>query len=244
MDDSSNIQNKISSLVKERQTQLSELKCFYDNRNKRLYKEIVLLSGNLQYFEELFNNKAEFRLKIENLLSLSLSFGKILDLNHPVKTILLGLKIFEEHESYLKQNSNLQTNTQGVIPMKSFISKMFEKTEVLPLMKNDFLKSKFIQSGSNKYQMNDNISNSSSSAVTSCKDFYQALYRNDINYWNDFNKYLNFQMDQKQKPKETQLKMEDFSNKLYKLYHGSNANYYKFYTRCIPVCFIFIKVVI
>src|SRR5688572_7836328 len=100
-------QNKISAMVKERQIQISELKLYFDYKNKKLYKDIICISANLQYFEELFNNKSEFRMRVENLLSLGLSMGKILDLNNPIKTIILGLKIFDEHETYLKSNSNM-----------------------------------------------------------------------------------------------------------------------------------------
>src|SRR5688500_18528168 len=107
MDDSKQfeLQNKISSIVKERQTQISELKNFYDRKNKKLYKEMILVASNLSSLEELFNNKLEYRIRVENLFSLSLSLGKVLDLNNSIKTILISLKIFDEHEAYIKQNS-------------------------------------------------------------------------------------------------------------------------------------------
>ena len=88
MDDSKQLDTsiKISSIVEKRQTQISELKKFYDKSNKKLYKEIVHVSGNLNQLEELFSNKMEFRFRIENFLSLTVSIGKILDLNNSIKT--------------------------------------------------------------------------------------------------------------------------------------------------------------
>lgn len=216
------IQGKISAIVKERQTQISDLKNFYNSKNKQLYKEVILISENLPLFEE-FLSKSEYRLRVENLFSLASSLGKVLDLNNSIKTILLGLKIFEEHEAYMKQNAPNLNNPNS---NKSFIYKMFEKNDNLPLIKNDMIKNKFLQN--HKTQINENN-------YLTLRDFYQAVYRNDGNFWTDFNKYLNFQMDPKQKNKENQFKLEEFSNKMLKLYQGSIVNYSKFYFRCQPV---------
>jgi hypothetical protein len=83
------IQNKLNNLVKERQTQLAELKLFFDKNNKKLYKDIVLL--NLYYFEEIFNSKNEYRFRVENIYSLALSLSKLLDLNNSAKSVSLLL---------------------------------------------------------------------------------------------------------------------------------------------------------
>ena len=97
------MQNKISNIVKIRQEQITELKYFYDYKNKKLYKEIILIGNNLNLFDKIFM-KGDYKLKCENLLSLSVSLGKILDLNNSVKTILIALKIFEEHINYIKNH--------------------------------------------------------------------------------------------------------------------------------------------
>jgi hypothetical protein len=55
------VQNKITNLVRERQIQISELKIYYDKNNKKLYKDIILI--NLLYFDEIFMNKNDYRLK-------------------------------------------------------------------------------------------------------------------------------------------------------------------------------------
>ena len=73
------IQNKFLALIKERQTQLIDLKNYFDKKNKKLYKDIIHISDNLNLFEDLFLNKIEFKSRIENILSLGLSFGKIID---------------------------------------------------------------------------------------------------------------------------------------------------------------------
>ena len=56
------IQNRISNLVKERQSQICDLKKFYDKKNESLYKDIILL--NLNVFEEIFHNKTEYKLRL------------------------------------------------------------------------------------------------------------------------------------------------------------------------------------
>jgi hypothetical protein len=216
MDDSKqlDIHHKLSSIVKERQTQISELKKFYDRGNKKLYKEIVYVSGNLHQLEELFNNKMEYRIRIENLFSLAMTLGKIMDLNNSIKTILIALKVFEEHEGYLKHYHN---TTQ-----KSFIYKIFEKVDSVPLVKNNFIKSKYFS----PQRANTNITT---------KDFYNSVYTNDGGFFKDFDKYLNFQMDLKQKNKENVFKFEEFGGKLNKMFQGSMINSFKFYVRVQPV---------
>ncbi len=68
---------------------------------KKNIKIQSLLEKNLLYFEHLYN-KNDYRLKCENILSLALCLGRVIDLNNSVKTILISLKIFEEHNTYLQ----------------------------------------------------------------------------------------------------------------------------------------------
>ena len=84
---------------------------------------------------------------------------------------------------------------------------------MIPLIKNDSLKHKYVS-----------LKESSSQ-----REFYLALFKNDNLFWNDFNKYLSFQLDIKQTKNE--FKFEDFSNKFSKAWYGSNINYYKLYSR-------------
>jgi hypothetical protein len=214
MDDSKQLDTsiKISSIVEKRQIQISELKKFYDKSNKKLYKEIVYVSGNLNQLEELFSNKMEFRFRIESFLSLTVSIGKILDLNNSIKTILIALKVFEEHETYVKNYNNTSN--------KSFLYKMFEKVDSAPLAKNNFIRSKYLPSKNNKKFLNNSV-----------KEFYTALYTEDRSFFKDFDKYLNFQMDPKQKNKENTFRFEEFGGKMNKIFQGSIVNYFKFYSR-------------
>ena len=97
---------------------------------------------------------------------------------------------------------------------------MFEKSENVPITKNELIKNKIITGGNTNYNL-----------------FYQSLYKNDNSFWNDFNKYLNYQMDSKIKNKETQFKIDEFASKMSKLTSGSIVNYNKFYSRTSPVNF-------
>ena len=112
------IQDKISKLVKIRQEQISELKLYYDSNNTKYYKDIVKFGPNLSKFETMLK-KYQLRLRCENMMWLGLSLGKTIDLNNAVKTILLSIKIFEEHVNYIK---NIKKK-EG----KTFITKLFEK---------------------------------------------------------------------------------------------------------------------
>ena len=67
------------------------------------------------------------------------------------------------------------------------------------------------------------------------KDFYNSVYTNDGGFFKDFDKYLNFQMDLKQKNKENVFKFEEFGGKLNKMFQGSMINSFKFYLRVQPV---------
>lgn len=199
------MQKKISDIVKIRQEQITELKTFYDINNKKLYKEIILFGNNLLNFEE-FISKGEYRLKCENIFSLALSIGRILDLSNSVKTLFIAIQIFEEHENFLKQSKI----------SKNFITKIFENNEAVPLLENDFLKERFILNKDKK-----------SSNFTLINDFYDSLYKNDSNNFSDFTKYFAFQTDSKSK-NNANFNYEDFTSILNKV---TNSKHYKFYSR-------------
>lgn len=207
-------QEKISRIVKIRQEQISELKLYYDSNNNKFYKDITRLGKNLQRFENLFT-KYEYRLKCENIISLSLSLGKIIDLNNSVKIILIALKVFEEHRNYLKNRKN----TDG----KTFISKLFEKNSSMPLTQNELLKERM----KNNWDKSDSFKKMAS--------FYDALFKNDSISFTDFNSYLTFQKDSKVKANNN-FKLDDFNNKLDKIMSSSYSYSNQFYSR-VPTSF-------
>ena len=170
---------------------------------------------NLQKFENIFS-KYDYRLKCENLISLSLSLGKIMDLNNSVKSILIALKIFEEHHNYIR-NKNKNDG-------KTFISKLFEKTGSIPLSQNESIKERL--------KINWDKSGDSFKKMA---NFYDSLFRNDTNFFVDFNSYLTFQKDSKVKASNN-FKMDEFNDKLDKIMSSSYSYSNKFYTR-MPISF-------
>ena len=207
-------QDKISKIVKFRQQQISELKLYFDWNNNKFYKDITKLGPNLQKFENLFT-KYEYRLRCENIISLAISLGKIIDLNNSVKTILLALKVFDEHNNYIK---NKKKNDN-----KTFISKLFEKNSSIPLSQNEFIKGRM--------RINWDKTDSFKKMV----NFYDALFKTDSNSFKDFESYLNFQKDSKSKGNNN-FKMDDFNNKLDKIMSSSYSTSNKFYNR-VPTSF-------
>lgn len=199
------IQEKLTNVMKERQIQLSELKTYYDKNNDKFYKDIIKLSVNK--FEDIIP-KTELKLKSENMLSIATSLGKIIELNHSVKTILLALKVMEEHKHFVT------TKPQ----QKSFVYKMFEDTSLIAFNKNEWLKRLNLPSPS--------------------KEFYKSLYEDNESFLMDFNNYLNFQTDKKQKPGDSKVKVNAFSEQMQKVWSGSTVNYYKIYKRCYSVSFV------
>ena len=208
------VQEKISRIVKLRQEQISELKLYYDSNNNKFYKDITKLGKNLQKFENLFT-KYEYRLRCENIISLSLSLGKIIDLNNSVKIILIAGKIFEEHHNYLKNKKN----NDG----KTFISKLFEKNSSIPLTKNELIKERL----KNNWDKSDSFKKMA--------NFYDTLFKNDSIFFPDFNSYLTFQKDSKVKVNNN-FKIDDFNNKLDKIMSSSYSYSNKFYSR-VPTSF-------
>ena len=203
------VQDKISRLVKLRQEQISELKLYFDSNNAKHYKDIVKLGPNLSKFESMLT-KYQLRVKCENIISLGLSLGKTIDLNNAVKTILLSIKIFEEHINYTK---NLKKK-EG----KTFITKLFEKNNSIPLTQNELIKERV------------NISWDKSDSFKKLAIFYDSLFKKDLNTFKDFNDYLIYQKDSKRK-EENGFKIDEFSNKLDKVYSNSYSTSNKLYNR-------------
>jgi hypothetical protein len=79
------VQIKLIALSHEKQGNLSIIKSYSDKNNKIFYKDIVLLDMSL--ISEIFPSKIEYKLRLENLLSLSSSTSKILDLNNSIKSV-------------------------------------------------------------------------------------------------------------------------------------------------------------
>ena len=203
------VQDKISKLVKTRQEQISELKLYFDANNTKYYKEIVKLGNNLSKFETMLT-KYQLRLRCENIISLALSLGKTIDLNNAVKTILISIKIFEEHINY---KNNIKKK-EG----KTFITKLFEKNNSIPLTQNELIKERV------------NIFWDKSDSFKKMANFYDSLFKKDSNTFKDFNSYLTYQKDSKRK-EDNGFKMEDFNNKLDKVYSNSYSISNKFYNR-------------
>ena len=210
--DEFDIQEKISKIVQKRHLQLSEIKTYYDRNNKHPYKNIVQLGQNLNKFEAIFS-RDENKKKCENIISITLSIGKIMDLNNSIKTILISIKIFKEHKNYL---THLNNNDK-----KTFITQIFEKINSIPLSQNNFIKERLLS----KEGQNDSFNK--------MKRFYESLYGNDSNFFNDLNDYYTFEQvpNKNEKIKENDFEKEDSNNKLIKIISNSLVNSNKFYSR-------------
>jgi len=210
--DEFDIQEKISKIVQKRHLQISEIKTYYDRNNKQPYKNIVHLGQNLNKFESIFS-RDENKKKCENIISITLSIGKIMDLNNSIKTILISIKIFKEHKNYL---THLNNNDK-----KTFITQIFEKINSIPLSQNNFIKERLLS----KEGQNDSFNK--------MKRFYESLYGNDSNFFNDLNDYYTFEQvpNKNEKIKENDFEKEDSNNKLIKIISNSLVNSNKFYSR-------------
>ena len=220
-------QKKISHIVKTRQDQITELKNFFSPDCTKYYKDIAYLGNNLIYFDNIFS-KSEYQFKCENILSLSISLGKVLDLNNSVKTLLIALKIFEEHFNYIRSLSSKSE--------KNFISKMFEKTGCVSLSQNQFLKERmknYNNTSLNKTLHQSNLSdfgNNYNENYEKIARFYQSLFKNDSTFFENFNKYLEYESDLKKQ--SSGFSLDDFNIKLNKVFNTNySLNNYKFYNR-------------
>ena len=172
------VQEKISKIVQQRHEQISEIKLYFDWNNQKFFKGIVKFGQNLKKFETILT-KNEYKLKCENFISLSLSIGKIMDLNNSIKTILLSIKIFEEHKKYIEylhKGNNINDNKSD------FISNFFQKKNFMPLSQNNYIKERIKQNAINK----------NASYKILCK-FSNSLFGNDSNFITDLNNYYIFQ---------------------------------------------------
>ena len=194
-------QEKITKIVQKRHEQISEIKLYYDWNNQQFYKGIAYLGQNLDKFEKIFS-KEEYKLKCENIISLSLSIGKILDLNNSIKTLLLSIKIFEQHKNHINNKNNNNNDNNN----KTFITNLFLKNNFIPLSQNNFIKERIKQNSDNQ---NDSYKIMSK--------FYKSLYGNDSNFFNDLNNYYNSQneinnKENNQKEENNKIKSESLSN--------------------------------
>ena len=211
--DEFDVQEKISKIVQRRHIELSEIKKYFDINNIQPYKNIARIGQNLKLLEVIYS-KEIYKQKCENIISITLSIGKIMDLNNSIKTILLSLKIFKEHKNYLQ---NLYMNDK-----KNFITDMFEKNNSIPLSQNNFIKER-ISSNSDK-----------DVSFKKMQKFYESLYGNDSNFFNDLNDYYTFDSLSNNKENENdknEIENEDSNKKLIKLVSNSYANLNKFYSR-------------
>ena len=207
-------QEKITKIVQTRHEQISEIKIYFDWNNQQLYKGIARLGENLQKLETILTKK-EYQLKCENIISLTLSIGKIMDLNNSIKTILLSIEIFNEHKSFLNNKNNSDDRT--------FITKLFSKNNSIPLSQNVFIKERM--------KINWDESNSFKKMLK----FYESLFGNDSNFFNDFNNYLTFK-EELTNNENKNIKKEENNNKLKRIKTNSFSAFNKFYTR-VPASF-------
>ena len=198
------LQSKIMITVTKRHEQLNEIKKYYSINNTELYKNTINFGKKISLIEQLYT-KSDYRFKCENILSLALSLGRVIDLNNSIKTILISLKIFEEHQIFLK---NLKLT-------KNYITKIFENNESIPLTQNELMKERIKVNSENNTPSFKMIS-----------DFYNSLNNNESNFYKYFEKYLSFE-DQKQS-------LEDYTSMFTKITSGSFSQSYKFYSRVKP----------
>ena len=209
------VQEKIIKIVQTRHEQISEIKTSFDWKNDQLYKGIVPLGENLSKFEKI-DKKSEYHSKCENIISLALSIGRIMDLNNSIKTIILSIKIFEEHKNYL----NNKTNTDN----KSFIAKFFSKNRFIPISQNEYI----------KQRMKIDWDNSDSFQKTT--QFYESLYGSGANFFNDLNNFIALKQEIKNNNDNKGNKKDENNSKLNKIIINSFSAFNKFYARA-PIIF-------
>lgn len=202
------IQEKNIFLLKERQIQLSELKLYFSQSNNKKYKEVISL--NLTLFDEIYS-KAEIRLKSETLLSLITSIGKYLELECPLKIILLCIKILEEHKRSINKLGN-----------KGFLYKMFEYNSLIPINKDNIIKRLSFTNEKNQFYL--------MLLSKVCNHNKDNDKQGKLSTFNDFHLYLNYQMDNKQKPINSKENYNEIVDSISKQIDSKNK-YYKLYTK-------------
>ena len=135
-----------------------------------------------------------------------------MDLNNSIKTILLSIKIFEEHKKYLNKKNNNDNNI-------NFIFTLFEKNNAIPLSQNDFIKERLKQ----------NLENNDSYKIMS--KFYESLFGNDSNFFNDLNNYFNYNSQKESFSNNNDKKDEINKNKIDKNIMNSFSYINIFYNR-------------
>ncbi len=139
------------------------------------------------------------------------------------------MKIFEEHEAYLKGI----TANQNPSKMKNYFYKIFEKNDNYPIIKNEVIRSRYESNNDNKINDDNLYKNNNEKNNSSISIFYKSVYKNETNFFKDFNTYLKFQMESPDGVKGKDAgKYEDLANKFSKILSGNSVNYYKIYSRC------------
>ena len=123
--DEFDVQEKISKIVQRRHIELSEIKKYFDINNIQPYKNIARIGQNLKLLEVIYS-KEIYKQKCENIISITLSIGKIMDLNNSIKTILLSLKIFKEHKNYLQELVQILITMYHLKKCKNFMNLYME----------------------------------------------------------------------------------------------------------------------
>lgn len=147
----------------------------------------------------------------------------------------MALKIFEEHENWIKSHLESTNNPKP----KNYFYKIFEKNDNYPIMKNNIIRTRF-ESNKNFPLTGMDIYKSNEISASNISIFYKSVFKNDSNFFNDFDTYLKFQLDlptnQKSKIKSNETsKYEDLASKFSKFLLGNSVSYYKIYSRCSSV---------
>ena len=105
---------------------------------------------------------------------------------------------------------------------RNFITDMFEKNNSIPLSQNNFIKERISSN------FDENVS------FKKMQKFYESLYGNDSNFFNDLNDYYTFDSISNNNENENdknEIENEDSNKKLIKIISNSYANLNKFYSR-------------
>ena len=106
-----------------------------------------------------------------------------MDLNNSIKTTLLSIKIFEKHKNYINSRNSNDNNR------KTFIAKLFDKNNSIPLCHNNFL----------KQRIKDHLYFDINDSYINMKKFYESLFGNDSSFFNDLNNFYNCHNEIKKK---------------------------------------------
>ena len=199
------IKSYYSSVCNERQTQLSELKQLFNNSSQKMYKDMILMTSEVL---SIHLDASEIKFRQEAFMSIGLSIGKVINQNNSLKSLLLTLKVLEEHDVYYSKKKQETT----------FIHQMLEKNSLLPIRHSMALRMHFVADERKEKQFK------------LLSSFYGALYKENDNVIKSFEQYLRFQKDNKE-AKKANFDFSDISSGWSKLSSGSVVNSHKAYVR-------------